>query len=220
FYFHPQPDQKAVEKKKQAAPSGKIIVLESREISDPSLKNYLEKRKIPLAVASLFCKEILFELYGKKLLAIGFKNNSGGYELRSQNFKGSSTPKEPLLITGNDKKDLAVFEGFFSFLSFISFQQSENSKKIELPEVQTGFLILNSISFFEKSRELMERFDRIHLFLDRDKMGLKCTSDALTWSKKYVDQSHCYKGYKDLNDCLVDSFKMEEKQSTGKRKRL
>jgi hypothetical protein len=92
-----------------------------------------------------------FELYGKKHTVIGFQNNSGGYELRSDYFKGSSSPKDVTLINQNSNK-ISVFEGFFSFLSFQSFHQGKAQQS-------TNFLVLNSLAFFEKSRSVMEKYD-------------------------------------------------------------
>ncbi len=45
----------------------------------------------------------------------------------------------------------------------------------------------------------MDRHESIRLFLDRDKGGQKCTSQALSWGKKYKDESFLYNGYNDLN---------------------
>ena len=42
----------------------------------------------------------------------------------------------------------------------------------------TNFLILNSLSFFEKSRQMMEEHDKINLYLDRDEAGIKNTQTA------------------------------------------
>lgn len=213
FSFHPHSYQPAGEKKKTSHEAGKIRIISNREISNHELQEYLNTRQIPLPIASQFCEEVSFELYGKKHLAIGFKNDSGGYELRNSYFKGSSTPKEPRLIPQNDAKDLAVFEGFFSFLSFQTMQQSELKNLIDLPIIQADSLVLNSVSFFEKSRERMEQYANIHLFLDHDRMGMKCTQQALRWSSKYKDQSSYYQRFKDLNDCLIKSASPELKQN-------
>lgn len=218
--FHPLSYQPAGEKKNTSTDPGKIIVLSSRAITHPILRNYLNDRRIPLAIANQFCHEVDFKLYGKKHLAIGFKNNSGGYELRNNYFKGSSTPKQPRLIHGNSEKELAVFEGFFSFLSFQTLQQANQKSGIQLSKFHTASLVLNSLSFFERSREQMEQFGKIHLFLDRDLMGRQCTKQALTWSKKYLDQSHHYKKFKDLNECLIKSVCHELKQSRRRGRHL
>jgi len=81
------------DEKKDIPSENKIIVLEARPLAEISLLKYLEKRQIPLAIAEKFCKEIDFLLYGKIRTVIGFQNNAGGYELRSADFKGSSSPK-------------------------------------------------------------------------------------------------------------------------------
>ena len=88
--FHPDV---AGEKKKVSGGDGKIMVIDCRIISDPSLKKYLHERNIPLAVANRFCSEVDFELYNKKYTAIGFKNDAGGYELRNHYFKRKQQSK-------------------------------------------------------------------------------------------------------------------------------
>ena len=200
FSFHPP--LSAVEKKD--AEAGKILILDNRSLASKPLLEYLEKRKIPVAIAEQFCREIDFLLYNKKHTAIGFKNNASGYELRSANFKGSNSPKSSTFLD-NGQQQLFVFEGFFSFLSF----QAISEKRVrllsaDLPVRQSNFLILNSLSFFHKAREQMEKHARIHLFLDRDDAGQKYSNLALQWDKtKYTDQSHLYKNYKDLNEWLI-----------------
>lgn len=216
FSFHPHENSIACEKKNFSNDPGKIIIVSSQEIRDPTLRQYLHDRKIPLAIANQYCHEVTFKLYSKKHIAIGFQNNAGGFELRNQYFKGCSTPKEPKLIQRNGEKELSVFEGFFNFLSFQTIQQAKEKNLIELLKLHTASLVLNSISFFEKSRNLMEPYSKIHLFLDRDRMGIKYTQDALKWSDKYKDQSHNYRQFKDLNECLIKSEIIELKQSHRK----
>jgi hypothetical protein len=215
--FHPQHFSVAGEKKKVSNQEGKIKVISSGDITDDTLKKYLGERKIPMTIAGQFCEQVCFELYNKKHLAIGFKNNSGGYELRNAYFKGSSTPKEPRLIRFPNANCLAVFEGFFSFLSFETLKQATAKTNNLLPERQTDFLILNSLSFFEKSKERMEKYPSIHLYLDRDNMGQKSTKEALKWSAKCCDKSKLYRHYKDLNDYLIKSVnpKLNESKRRG-----
>ncbi len=193
------------DEKKETVNEGKIIILEARPLSEISLLKYLEKREIPLPIGEKFCKEIDFLLYGKTRTAIGFQNNAGGYELRSADFKGSSSPKEVTFFDYN-KEQLNVFEGFFNFLT----HQAMNKEDI-LP--LTNFLILNSLSFFQKERGRMEQHGQIHLFLDRDSAGIKFTQEALQWSKKYIDQSHVYKKYNDLNEYSIKQQEQRHKQS-------
>ena len=73
----------------------------------------------------------------------------------------------------------------------------------ELTKIQTDFLILNSLSFFEKIHQQMKKYSAINLFLDRDSSGIKATRKAILSHSNYKDQSILYKGYKDLNDKLT-----------------
>lgn len=216
--LHPHKLASADEKKQAPEAAGKIQIISTREIADPGLRHYLSTRQIPLVIANQFCDEVVFELYGKKHLAIGFKNEQGGYELRNEYFKGSSTPKQPRMILQKLEKELAVFEGFFSFLSFQTILQSGNKIPIELPNLQANYFILNSLAFFEKSRVRMETYEAIHLFLDRDKWGSLRTKQALEWSPKYRDRSKCFAKFKDLNECLVSTMKtrLQEQRRRGR----
>ena len=218
--FHQRKNSIAGEKEKLSPQSGKITIISSVEIHNQTLRNYLQSRRIPLEIANQFCREVKFELYGKKHLAIGFQNPGGGYELRNHYFKGSSTPKEPRLINQNAEKELAVFEGFFSFLSYQTLLLPNPKSLVELPKLHTDSLVLNSLSFFEKSREKMEKYASIHLFLDRDKMGQQLTEQALKWSHKYKDQSQYYQRFKDLNEFLIKSIGHELKQYRSRGMRL
>jgi hypothetical protein len=94
-----------------------------------------------------------------------------GMSYASENFKGSSSPKDVTFID-NRTDDVAVFEGFFSFLSFCTV-----NKNLTAP--LSNCLVLNSLSFFEKSRPIMEQYKQVHLILDRDTAGINCTKQAL-----------------------------------------
>ncbi|MES2330726.1 MAG: toprim domain-containing protein [Bacteroidota bacterium] len=188
----------------------KIIVVDARHpIRLLSLQDYLQFRKIPLEIANRFCKEVDFNLYDRKYTVIGFQNSAGGYELRSANFKGSSSPKEVTLIGKDFSKEIAVFEGFMDFLSY---QAIHHRKFIMLPKQQPNFLILNSIGFFEKIKPRLEQHPSIHLYLDRDNKGLVVTKEAIALSRKYRDESTIYKNHKDLNEFLMTQ-NPEQKQS-------
>lgn len=177
--------------------TGRILVTDVRLLTDKSLLDYLAERKIPTRIAERECKEVDFTLYGKKHTAIGFENSAGGYELRSRNFKGSSSPKA-LTFIGEGSKYLSVFEGFFNYLSYLSIHEIQGRHL-------TDFLILNSLSFFEKSKQLMDRHQHVFLYLDRDTGGIRSTLQAISWDReKYTDHSQLYKSHKDLNEWLIE----------------
>lgn len=68
----------------------------------------------------------------------------------------------------------------------------------------TNFLILNSLSFFERSLLLMEKHVAVHLYLVNHQAGRKCTSLAQKRSPAFKDESKLYQGYKDLNEWLMN----------------
>lgn len=207
---HPAPASFAGEKKD--TPDSKIVILDTRPLKEQSLLDYLQKRCIPVEIASRFCKELDFLLYGKKHTVIGFQNNAGGYELRNENFKGSSAPKE-ITFVDNHTEQVAVFEGFFNFLSFCTINRNQQAPL-------TNCLVLNSLSFFEKSRSLMEQYKHVHLILDRDTAGINHTRKALQWDgNKYLDRSDFYHGRKDLNDWLIQ-HRQSQRESQRIAKRL
>lgn len=181
---------------KEESPHGKIMILDVRPLESEPLTKYIESRKILVDIAARSCKEVDFSLYGKHQTAVGFPNRSGGYELRSEHFKGSISPKD-ITFLDNGTGDIAVFEGFFNFLSF---QTINRDKEAPL----TNCLVLNSLAFLEKSRPLMEQYTCVHLLLDRDTAGINFTRKALEWDPdKYIDRSEYYRGHKDLNDWLI-----------------
>lgn len=221
--FHPPVSGPAGEKKEALNEGRKIIIVSDSVLKSPGLLKYLKSRQIPAGIARQYCREVVFELNEKRQQAIGFKNGSGGYEIRNQFFKGSSSPKEPRLIkTGEQKelKELTVFEGFFSFLSFVTIQNLRPGLLDGFQNMQTDFLILNSLSFFEKSRELMEKYPAINLCLDLDKAGIDCTQKALGWSARFRDKSQLYEKHKDLNEWLRDLSSLDKKETVRKGRSL
>ncbi|WEK17952.1 MAG: toprim domain-containing protein [Candidatus Pedobacter colombiensis] len=176
-------------------PSLKVNILCSAPITAPSLISYLSTRGISKDLALQFCEELHYKIGRKNYYGIGFKNDIGGYEIRNPYFKGSSSPKAITTIIKGNKK-LSVFEGFFDFLSFVTLYQ-------KIPSSHSDFLILNSLSFFEKSLEQMMAYEVVDLYLDNNTAGQHCTVKALAANKCFQDKSGLYKGYEDLNDFLL-----------------
>lgn len=174
----------------------RILILDKRPIAHLAMREYLAKRCIPLEIAKHYCQEVDFLLHGKQHTVVGFRNRAGGYELRSENFKGGSSPKAEAVV-GDGGNELVVFEGFFDFLSYHSIPNKQQT-------TSSDFLILNSLSFLERSRPFMEKYQRVGLMLDHDSAGKEATRKVLQWdNERYSDQSQFYQGKKDLNDWLV-----------------
>jgi hypothetical protein len=187
------------------ANSIKIVAVRDA-ITDRSLCEYIQNRKVSEEIANTYCREVDYTLNNKVYTAIGFKNSAGGYELRNQYFKGSSASKYVTYLD-NDADKIAVFEGFFDFLTYQTINQRTT-------ENLSNFLVLNSLAFFERSLLLLEKHGQIHLYLDHDNSGRKCTQSAKERSLKYRDASSFYKGYKDLNDWKMKAHLTEKKQKS------
>ncbi len=172
----------------------KVLITNVKEISNIQLINYLESRKLNLKLAKEYCKEVSFKLNDKNFYAIGFQNDSKGYELRCKYFKGSSSPKDVTLIKNNSEK-LLLFEGFIDFLSWFSCKQFLTGNY--------DYLILNTLSFLNKGKALIREYNEVLLFLDNDEAGKKATAELIGSSlSKCINMSTSYSEFKDLNDSL------------------
>ncbi|HUX94390.1 MAG TPA: toprim domain-containing protein [Bacteroidales bacterium] len=173
----------------------KVLITNVKEISNIQLINYIESRRLNIQLAKEYCKEVSFKLNDKNFYAIGFQNDSKGYELRCKYFKGSSTPKDITLIKNNTDK-LLLFEGFIDFLSWFSCNLFLTGKH--------DYLILNTLSFLNKSKSVINGYNEVLLFLDNDKAGKRATDELIgTGLSKCIDMSGEYSEYKDLNESLA-----------------
>ena len=185
-----------------------LKILKDVKLSSHVLIRYLEQRKIPIEITTRYCREVHYELNAKSYYGIGFKNDSGGFEIRNPYFKASSSPKDITTII-NGSKEVAVFEGFIDFLSLKALHKN-------LPENSQDIVVLNSVSFFESARPFMEKHQAIRLYLDRDITGQNLTQRAFSMSTKYIDKSSLYQNHKDLNDWLVHTGKEQKKRLGNK----
>ncbi len=201
FSFH-QPIRHLTKQQEESEES-KIKIVKERPLSSFILVRYLQQRRIPLEVAERFCREVKYVMNGKEYFGIGFKNNAGGYEIRNPYFKASSSPKD-ITTFNNQAKEIAVFEGFTDLLSLIAIHQNQQQNN-------SDYVVLNSVSLFERARSFMEEHEEIRLYLDNDSTGQNYSQYAVSLSNKYKDESHLYKKYKDLNDWLVNFGKAQKK---------
>lgn len=174
----------------------KLTVLGDFILSSTHLINYLAKRKIPYSIADKYCREVRYQMNDKVYYGIGFKTDSGSFEIRNPFLKSASSPKS-ITSFKNGCDEVSVFEGFFDFLSYKVLEEKNSFPK-------TDYIVLNSLSFFEKARTVFENYNQVKLYLDNDKAGQNCSRLALSLSSKYKDESSLYKNYKDLNDWLVN----------------
>ena len=131
---------------------------------------------------------------GKKIYAIGFENQSGGWELRNSFYKGSIMKKDISIIKSTNNEKTFVFEGFFDALSFIELHNN----------IPGNILVLNSISLINKPIEFLKTNKEVYLFLDNDGAGLRCKDILISNIQFAKDYSNIYSDYKDFNEYLIN----------------
>lgn len=195
FSFH-QPLPTRHSQKAVPASEKRIKIVAELPLSSPHLLRYLEHRRIAIEVAEKYCREVRYELGEKTYYGIGFRNDLGGYEIRNPYVKMSSSPKG-ITTLKNNSEEVIVFEGFMDFLSFKTIRRN-------LTDDYYDFVVLNSVSFFERTRPFLEDHRRILLFLDRDQTGQNCSRYALSLSSQYEDHRSLYQHHKDFNDWMMN----------------
>ena len=90
-------------------------IIEIKNIQHPAILEYLRERKVGNQTQLL--DEIHYRMKDKNYFGIGFKNDSGGYEIRNKYSKICLGKKDVSTIK-NGSESLRIFEGFFDFLSF------------------------------------------------------------------------------------------------------
>ncbi len=180
----------------------KIKVIAASPVTNPALCRYLHNKGISLKVARAYCKEIRYRIDEKISSAIGFLNDSMGYELRSSSFNGAISPRNITTIPGSNSGEVAVFEDFISFFSYLELLER---KIIELPDFHGCFLILNRLTSLPGSRRILDRFQTIHLFLDNDEAGSFATEKAILWNGRCIDERFYLHGCADFNELLAQA---------------
>ena len=186
-----------------------------RKLSDiplrhPALVSYLSSRGIAPAVASSYCREVHYAIGGRNYFAVGFRNDAGGWELRSERFKSCVSPKHITTID-NHSDAVVAFEGFMDFLAYLSLKHPER--------LRIDAAVLNSVVNLPKAVPFLSRHPVIHTFFDNDEAGRKATADLIRLCPRseVIDQSSFYSGHKDVNDYLTARIKdRTQKPSTQK----
>ena len=177
-----------------------LRILSDASLRHPALVGYLSSRGIVPSVAAAFCREVRYEVNGRAFFAVGFRNDAGGWELRSERFKGGSSPKH--ITTVDNRSDTVIaFEGFMDFLAYLSLKYPER--------LRIDAAVLNSVVNLPKAVPFISQHPVIHAFFDNDEAGRKATADLIRLCPRseIIDQRHFYSGYKDVNDYLIARIK-------------
>lgn len=183
-------------------------IIEIKNIQHPALLEYLKERKVEDQTELL--KEIHYRLSDKNYFGIGFKNDSGGYEIRNKYSKICLGKKDVSTIK-NGSESLRVFEGFFDFLSF---------KNVEnlLEKEPADYLILNSVSMISKIKKSLDSYENIELYFDNDEAGNRAVEIIRNENQNTEDCRVLYSGFKDLNDWMIHKNPSPERQMKHRRR--
>jgi hypothetical protein len=176
-----------------------VEILHTGAIETHYLWDYIKERKISPEIASRYLVELHIRFpYGqypdRVSKVLGFRNDSGGYEMRNKLLKIGNSPKDVTTIKGNNHKITNLYEGFFSFLSHQQTMMG-NSPVYDC-------VILNSLSFVPQMISFWGKDKEIDGYLDNDTAGDEKTKMLESAIEGYIDQRHTYTGYNDLNDKL------------------
>lgn len=194
FSFH-QPQNNIELKKKENQKSYEID--QTKPLANFILIEYLKSRKLNIELCKKYLVEVHYQLNNKKYFGIGFKNDSGGIEIRNKYVKLCLSKKWYTSIK-NKSNQLIVLESWSDFISLLMlFPKTEN---------QFDFIILNSLSMLNKLDAVYEGYEKVFLALDNDEAGTKATQKHLEiLDAKCTDIRYIYKnGSKDLNDFLMN----------------
>lgn len=186
----------------QAGNTSQIEINAVKPMTRTSLKNYLrDERKLDTSLTNQFVQEVHY-MNGQKgpFFAIGFANDSEGYELRTKGFKGSSGKDITYLAAHPDQpaKRVQVFEGFMDFLSFITLTGVRTLKD--------DVLVLNGTAMAERAsaKLKMGNYDKIFTWMDQGVGAERVTQQLMQeFPQKIISMNGLYEGYKDLNAYLV-----------------
>ena len=171
-----------------------LQIVSVKPLQDCRLIHFLQsKRSIDIEIAKQYCKEIHYTTCDKPFFAIGFQSDAGGWELRNEYFKGSSSPKSPTTI-GSGSPTCLLFEGFMDMLSYLTL------KKVTRPTVDIA--VLNSVHNLQRAETFLQSHQTIHCFLDNDESGKRTLEAVRKLGRETIDQSSFYRNHKDLNEYL------------------
>ena len=185
----------------------KILVVED-EISHPALIQYLLNRKV--WEQRKFLKEIHYRMNDKNYFGIGFKNDSGGYEIRNK-YSKICLGKKDVSTVKNGSENVKIFEGFFDFLSF-------KNVEIFLEKRPSDYIILNSVAMVSNVKNILENYKNIELYFDNDEAGNRAVEMIKNENQNAEDCRMLYSDFKDLNNWLIHKSPSSERQIRYRRR--
>ena len=167
-------------------------------IDNIQLDYLVKERKIRRETAQKYTRKVFYQLGSKKVFAVGFRNDKGGWELRTNKFKITLGEKWFTTIPGRNKRNqLIVFEGFMDFMSALDLHQADF--------FEADCIVLNSLAMIEKLD--FTKYEKVWLALDNDQAGEDATRLLMSKYPHMKDLRSDFNGYKDFNEKLQNLMK-------------
>jgi len=184
-------------------------IIKIENVQHPALLEYLKERNVGNQTQFLY--EIHYRMNDKNYFGIGFKNDSGGYEIRNK-YSKICLGKKDISTIKNDSNSIRIFEGFFDFLSF---KNLEN----ELEKKYSDYIILNSVSMINNIKNSLGEYEKVELYFDNDEAGNRAVEIISSEIQNVKDCRVLYSDFKDLNEYLNQQSSEVENQSKPRFKR-
>ena len=174
-----------------------------------AVSSYLESRGILLeAVQSGLLEEVYYDFIDDKnqrtrYFGAGWKNDSGGYDLRNKYSKICIDKKDILSVKGTSQR-FVLFEGMMNYLSAISLKEISH---------QDNAIVLNTTAFTERVIGIMKNLEILHpeIYFDNGKGGRKFTALIRSEIPGATDKSYLYLDFDDFNEKHMSLIKQESR---------
>jgi hypothetical protein len=201
LYVPPSPSYTPKPTKPPAPEPPRYLIQDVHRIRSGKLIQYLRSRRIPAYLAKTYLEEVhyLDTKLEKRLFGLGWKTESGGYEMRTRFFKTSIGPKaiSVVQVRQEARPGTAIFEGMMDFLSYLQLSRNQPVARA---------VILNSTSMYRAAIAYCQAHPGegpLLGFLQNDRPGLETVVKLKEALPQLEVQNHKYFAYGDVNDYLL-----------------
>lgn len=180
-----------------------------------AISSYLESRGVlQTALDSGLVHEVYYDFIDDenkrtRYFGAGWKNDSGGYDLRSKYGKICIDNKDILTVKGSTEK-FVLFEGMMDYQSAIALKEVSH---------KDNAIILNTTAFTGRVINILKALNiaRPEIYFDNGKGGRKFSDIIKSEIPDAIDKAHLYLGFDDFNEKHLSLLKKELYRSFLKR---
>ncbi|MCF0072459.1 hypothetical protein LZD49_18395 [Dyadobacter sp. CY261] len=180
-----------------------LIIRNVGDIRFTALIRYLEERKIPLTLAQRFMREVKVfnKKTGKTFLALGVKNENGGYELKNQVFSGFIRPRTITFIRGIKPRpqSIHIVKDMFDYMSLL--------QELAFKVWEHDTIVLNAHSCAQLAEPYIKNYGykTMYSWMDNDYHGHRATSILNSFTKNqpgllHLKMNRFYTDHLSVND--------------------